>query len=69
MAIEPGGPSRQSRSAVIRQADIARAIRGATQAGMVVAEVIATKGSVRILAATAGPSPSGNSWDEVLDDG
>ncbi|MBU1313590.1 MAG: hypothetical protein KJ947_11500 [Alphaproteobacteria bacterium] len=60
---------RQPRSH-IRQSDIARAIRGALQAGMEVREVIATRDGIRILSAPSDrPSASANSWDEVLDNG
>lgn len=61
---------RPRRALGIRQSDIARAIRGAMQAGMEVREVIATKEGIRILAGpTAGAPTSSNSWDEVLNDG
>lgn len=55
----------------IRQSDIARAIRGAMQAGMDVREVIATKDGIRILSGPGAPvaSASSNSWDAVLDNG
>ncbi|MFN7025598.1 MAG: hypothetical protein ACK4QP_14000 [Pseudorhizobium sp.] len=61
--------SRQPRSH-IRQSDIARAIRGALQAGLEVREVIATRDGIRILSASSDkPLGSENSWDEVLDNG
>ena len=54
----------------IRQSDIARAIRGAMQAGMDVREVVATRDGIRIISASGAPSASSsNSWDEVLSDG
>lgn len=59
----------RQRSAGIRQSDIARAIRGAMQAGMEVREVIATKNGIRIISGSAVSATSSNSWDEVLDDG
>ncbi|MBO0140226.1 hypothetical protein JZX87_03470 [Agrobacterium sp. Ap1] len=63
--------ARRSRSVGIRQADIARAIRGAMQAGMQVSEVIATRDVIRILSTPSGASSASvdNSWDEVLDNG
>ncbi|TDX77747.1 hypothetical protein EDE05_11456 [Neorhizobium sp. R1-B] len=61
--------ARRNRSLNIRQSDVARAIRGAIQAGMEVREVIATKDGIRILSASSGPASSSNSWDEVLKDG
>ena len=61
--------ARRNRSSNIRQSDVARAIRGAMQAGMEVREVIATKDGIRILSASSGTVSSPNSWDEVLKDG
>jgi hypothetical protein len=65
------GAKNQRRSTGIRQSDIARAIRGAMQAGMQVSEVIATRDGIRILSTPSGASSSSsdNSWDEVLDNG
>ncbi|GAJ94360.1 hypothetical protein RRH01S_08_00980 [Rhizobium rhizogenes NBRC 13257] len=60
---------RRARSPGIRQSDIARAIRGALQAGMEVREVIATKDGVRIISGASGSASLSNSWDEVLGDG
>ena len=61
---------RPSRQAGIRQSDVARAVRGALQGGMVISDLVVTRDSVRICAASAGVSGSpSNSWDEVLDDG
>lgn len=68
MAVSTSEIPRQ-RSTGIRQSDIARAIRGAMQAGMQVGEVIATKNGIRIISASASATTSSNSWDEVLDDG
>ena len=63
------GPAvRRPRHQGIRQSEIARAIRGALQAGMDVREVIATREGIRILSGSA-PASLSNSWDEVLDDG
>ncbi len=60
---------RRPRRRSIGQADIARAIRGASQAGIDVREVIVTKDSVRLLSVTSSTSTAPNSWDEVLGDG
>ena len=63
------GAARRARNAGIRQSDIARAIRGALQAGMEVREVIATRDGIRILSGSpdSSGSMSGNTWDDVLD--
>lgn len=68
MTTTHGPAARRARTPGIRQSDIARAIRGALQAGMDVREVIATKDGIRILSGSA-PASFSNSWDEVLDDG
>jgi len=61
---------RSPRRLGIRQSDVTRAVRGALQGGMVVGDLVVTRDSVRICAATSASagSPS-NTWDEVLDDG
>ncbi|WP_275787732.1 hypothetical protein [Pararhizobium gei] len=72
MANAPGvtAIARQPRKPGIRQADIARAIKGALQGGMDVREVFATPHGIRILSSSAAPSSSAlNEWDEVLSDG
>ena len=66
----PMAGERRPRAPGIRQSDIARAIRGAMQAGMEVREVIATRDGIRILSVqSAIAAASSNSWDEVLDNG
>lgn len=63
-------PVRRARSQSFRQSEIARAIRGAMQAGMDVREVIATRDGIRIISSSAsGTAATDNSWDEVLNDG
>lgn len=69
MVINRDSPSRAPRRAGISQADVARAVKGAMQAGMNVLEVIATRDGIRIRAVSAAPAASSNSWDEVLSDG
>lgn len=70
MATDQISKQRSPRRAGIRQSDVARAVRGALQGGMAVGDLIVTRDSVRICAATSAPAGSAsNSWDEVLDDG
>lgn len=64
----PAATPRKSRNTGIRQSDIARAIRGAMQAGMDIGEVIATRDGVRIVSKSFSPQTrSDNSWDDLLD--
>lgn len=59
---------RKPRQSSIRQSEIARAIRGAMQAGMEIGEVIATRDGIRILSKSSAPrAGADNSWDDVLD--
>lgn len=67
--LPPSEPVAKSNRAGIRQADVARAVRGALQAGMDVREVIASKDCIRILCGSSASASSTNSWDEVLNDG
>jgi putative heme degradation protein len=60
---------RTRRNVGIRQADVARAIRGALQAGIEIREVIATRDGIRIVSGSVSAAVATNSWDEVLDDG
>ena len=56
------------RAAAFRQSDITRAVKGAQAAGLGVAEVIATKDSVRIIAVGGerDAREAVNPWDCVL---
>lgn len=68
MAEAPAVSPRKLRNTGIRQSDIARAIRGAMQAGMEIGEVIATRDGIRIVSKSTAPRiGSDNSWDDVLD--
>ncbi len=65
--------ARRTRRIAFRQADVARALKGATAAGLVIGRVeIDQNGKIVIGATTeaavgpAGNSAGGNEWDEVL---
>lgn len=60
----------QLRNATFKQIDVTRAVKGALAAGIIVAEVIATKDGVRIISQAGRPAPlsGANPWDEVFDD-
>lgn len=60
-----------TRKAILKQAEITRAIKAAIAAGLTIAECVATRDGVRIITpeGTRGKVGDANPWDEVLDDG
>ncbi len=59
------------RAATFRQSDITRAVKGVQAAGLQVAQVIATKEGVRIIAVGGerDTCEAANPWDCVLNEG
>ena len=54
-----------NRPALCTQADVTRIVKGAIAAGLIVREVYASAGSVRVIVDNgAKPIPSENSWDK-----